>query len=80
MSKALEILHVKELVHQNNGKVFADSLSIAENFDKHHKHVLEKIDSYFEIDDEFSRSNFRLRNFIGKCTIILWISSLLIGE
>jgi len=65
MSKALEILHVKELVHQNHGKVFTDSLSVAENFNKYHKHVLEKIDSYFEIDDEFSRSNFRLRNFKG---------------
>jgi len=45
MSKALEILHVKELVHQNKGSVFADSLSIAKNFEKQHGHVLRDIEN-----------------------------------
>lgn len=43
MSKALEVLHVKELVHQTKGSVFADSLSIAKNFEKQHGHVLRDI-------------------------------------
>ncbi|MCT1575666.1 Rha family transcriptional regulator [Oceanobacillus kimchii] len=52
----------RDLVFIKDKEVVTDSLTIAEVFNKHHKHVLRDIES-LECSEEFSRTNFGLSNY-----------------
>jgi Rha family phage regulatory protein len=56
-----------DLVHVINGKVFANSLTVADLFDKQHKNILARIQSGFASQDDeivrFSRLNFKLSDY-----------------
>lgn len=51
------VLNPEYGLYEKGGKVFCDSLQIAEAFEKEHKNVLRDIDAILE-EDEFSRLNF----------------------
>ncbi len=66
MSKALDVLHVKELVHETRGQIFADSLTIADKFGKQHKNVIRDVEKLLEIDENFGSKvsqSFYLDNY-----------------
>ncbi len=55
---------MKDLVLIQKKTIITDSLTVAENFGKQHKHVLEKIENLLKDDDE-GRLNFRLSSYIN---------------
>ena len=57
-----DLIPYGNIVFEQNGEVFTNSLLVADTFGKHHKHVLQAIDN-LECSDEFSRSNFRPSNY-----------------
>jgi len=65
MSKALQVLHVKELVHETRGQIFADSLGISERFEKRHFDVVKKIEKMIH-DDEKMSAKVRLSFYVDE--------------
>jgi Rha family phage regulatory protein len=59
-------MNASNLVYLKDAKGMTDSLTIAREFDKQHKHVLEKIHACKgELPEEFGRSNFRPSSYIN---------------
>lgn len=55
----------KDLVVVKDGVAMADSLGVAERFEKQHKHVLDAIRD-LDCSEEFSRRNFRPRKYMNR--------------
>lgn len=53
---------MNQLVFVQNGKVFTDSLLVAEVFEKQHKNVLQSIEQ-LDCSEEFRRLNFQLSSY-----------------